>query len=49
MINNFLETELRSRRTNNQNVWFQQDEATAHTARAARAVVRAMFPERLIS
>ena len=49
MINNCLESELRSRRNNNQNVWFQQDGATAHTARAAMAVVRAMFPDRLIS
>jgi len=49
MINNFLEPELRSQRIKNQNVWFQQDGATAHTARAALAVVRAMFPDRLIS
>ena len=49
MINNFLEPELRSQRINNQNVWFQQDGATAHTVRAAMAVVRAMFPDRLIS
>ena len=48
MINNFLE-QLRSRRISNQNVWFQQDGATANTARAAMAVVRAMFPDRLIS
>jgi len=49
MMNNFLEPELRSRRINNQYVLFQQDGATAHTARAAMAVVRAMFPDRLIS
>jgi len=49
MINNFLEQEPRSRRINNQNVWFQQDGATVHTARAAMAVVRAMFPDRPIS
>ena len=49
MINNFLEPELRSQRINNQNVWFQQDGATTHTARAAMAVVRAMFPDCLIS
>jgi len=49
MINNFLEPQLRSRRISNQNVWFQQDGATANTARAAMAVVRAMFPDRLIS
>jgi len=39
MINNFLEPQLWSRRINNQNVWFQQDGAIAHTARAAMAVV----------
>ena len=49
MINNFLEPELWKRRINNQNVWFQQDGATADTARAAVAVVRAMFPDHLIS
>jgi len=49
MINNFLEPELLSRRINNQNVWFQQDVATAHTDRAAMAVVRAMYSDRLIS
>ncbi|PNF40315.1 hypothetical protein B7P43_G05785, partial [Cryptotermes secundus] len=31
------------------NVWFQQDGATAHTARASMAVLRAKFPGRLIS
>ena len=49
MINNFLEPELWKRRINNQNVWFQQDGATAHTATAAMAGVRDMFPYRLIS
>jgi len=39
MINNFLEPELHSQRINNQNAWFQQDRATAHTARATTAVV----------
>jgi hypothetical protein len=48
MFNNFLETELRSRKFNNQNV-FPQAVATAHMARAAMAAVRAMFPDRLIS
>ena len=49
MTKNLLEPELRSQRINNQNVWFQQDGATAHTARDAMAAVRAMFPDRLIS
>ena len=30
-------------------MWFQQDGPTAHTARAAMAVVPAMLPDRLIS
>ncbi|CAK1578615.1 unnamed protein product [Parnassius mnemosyne] len=30
-------------------IWFQQDGATAHTARASMAVLREHFPERLIS
>jgi len=42
MMNNFLEPELQSLRINNQNVWFQQDGATAHTATAAIAVVQAV-------
>ena len=49
MISNFLKQELWSRRINNQKVLFQQDGATAHTARAAMAVVRATFPDRPIS
>jgi len=49
MINSFLEPELQSQRINNQNVWFQQDGTTTHTARAAMAAVQAMFPDRLIS
>lgn len=32
-----------------QNVWFQQDGATAHTARPSMLVLREMFPARLIS
>lgn len=31
------------------NVWFQQDGATAHTSRVSMGVLRAAFPERLIS
>ena len=32
-----------------ENVWFQQDGATAHTARATTEILRAAFPGRLIS
>jgi len=31
------------------NFWFQQDGATAHTARATIALLRPLFPQRLIS
>jgi hypothetical protein len=30
-------------------VWFQQDGATAHTARASMSVLREMFPQHVIS
>ena len=30
-------------------MWFQQDEATAHTARASMTAVRAAFPNHVIS
>jgi len=30
-------------------MWFQQDEATAHTARALMTVVRQMFPQHVVS
>ena len=31
------------------NVWFQQEEATAHTSRCAMGILREMFPGHLIS
>ena len=34
---------------NMQNLWFQQDGATPHTARETMAILRAAFPGRLIS
>ena len=30
-------------------VWFQQDEATAHTARRSMEMLRELFPGRLVS
>jgi hypothetical protein len=32
-----------------QQIWFQQDGASAHTARASMQVVRNMFPQHVIS
>jgi hypothetical protein len=32
-----------------ENVWFQQDGATAHTARISLGVLQQMFPGRLVS
>lgn len=49
MLNNFLRPELERRQVNMRDVWFQQDGATAHTARASMEVVRQMFPGHVIS
>ena len=49
MITNFLRPELRRRRINCANVWFQQDGATAHTANESMTIVRNMFPGHLTS
>jgi hypothetical protein len=47
MLYNFLELKLNER--GNPAVWFQQDGATAHTARGSMGVLQEMFPGRLIS
>ena len=39
MLRNFLHLQLRSLRVNMEEMWFQQDGATAHTARASMTVV----------
>lgn len=49
MLNTFLRPELRRLQLDLENVFFQQDGATAHTARVSMQVLRGMFPERLIS
>jgi len=41
--------QLRSLRVNMEEMWFQQDGATAHTARALMTVVRQMFPQHVVS
>jgi hypothetical protein len=43
-----LENVLRPAVEDNQEVWFQQDGATAHTARAPMDFLREMFGERII-
>lgn len=45
MLQTFLVPELHE----HENLWFQQDGATAHTARISMAVLRNLFPGRLIS
>lgn len=45
MIENFLRPHVE----NNQNIWFQQDGATAHTARATMELLHNIFGERIIS
>ena len=49
MLRNFLRPQLRSLRVNMEDMWFQQDGATAHTARASMTAVRQTFPQRVIS
>jgi len=49
LLREFLNDELRRQRVDTRLVWFQQDGATAHTARNSMAVVRGMFPEHVIS
>lgn len=48
MLENFLRPKIEEYE-NNDVFWFQQDGATAHTARCSRAVLQKMFPGRLIS
>ena len=47
MIQEYLLPQLEDFDT--QNLWFQQDGATPHTAREAMAKLRTAFPGRLIS
>jgi len=48
-LRNFCEPELRRRGIDLPSVWFQQDGATAHTARASMSALRKMFPHHVIS
>ena len=49
ILRNFLRPQLRSLRVNMEEMWFQQDGATAHTARASMTFVRKMFPQHVVS
>jgi len=49
MLCNFLRPQLRSLQVNMEEMWFQQDGATAHTAWASMTVVRQMFPQHVVS
>ena len=49
MLHNFLRPQLRSLGVNMEEMWFQQDGATAHTARASMTVVQQMFPQHVVS
>jgi hypothetical protein len=49
MLRTFLEPELQRLDVETQTVWFQQDRATAHTARNAMRVLKDMFPARMTS
>ena len=49
MLETFLLPEMRRRNWNMATAWFQQDGATAHTARLSMNTLRAAFPGRLLS
>ena len=49
MLRNFCEPEFRRRGIDLSSVWFQQEEATAHTAKASMSVLREIFPQHFIS
>lgn len=49
MLEGFLAPELENSRIVNSRTWFQQDGATCHTSNDSMAVVKQMFPSRLIS
>ena len=49
MLRNFCEPELHCHGIDLSSVWFQQDGATIHTARASMSVLREMFPQHVIS
>jgi hypothetical protein len=49
MLNTFLRSQLKRQGLNMQNVYFQRDGATPHTARLSMDVVRRTFPGRVIS
>jgi hypothetical protein len=49
MLRTFLEPELQRLCVETQSLWFQQDAATAHTARNATRILEYTFPARVIS
>jgi hypothetical protein len=49
ILRTFLELELQRLGVETHTLWFQQDRATAHTARSAMQVLNEMFPVRMIS
>jgi hypothetical protein len=49
MLRTFLEPQLQILGFESQTLWFQQDEAKAHTARTAMRLLNEIFPARVIS
>jgi len=49
MLRNFLRPQLPSLWVNMEEMWFQQDGATAHMAKASMTVFRQMFPQHVVS
>jgi len=48
LLENFLQPRMEEF-DDSEGFWFQQDGATAHTARRSLGILREMFPSRLIS
>ena len=47
MLNEFLSTKIEEKHIDN--IWFQQDDTTCHTAEATLDVLRPVFEDRIIS
>lgn len=48
MLKNFLRPELQNFARFNEDIWFQQDKATAHTTNLLMKAVRTIFPRKVI-
>jgi hypothetical protein len=49
MLQDYLFLYLEENEIDTENIWFQQDGATAHTARISKVLMHTKFPGRLVS